>query len=408
MPHPALLESQQASYIAAQIMDEGQSPRAASKIADISRRDTVALSERHGDGGLPLCTQQVLLEFLRAADAAGLPDDELTPESVSLSFPVAPPEHVISHLQYLRSQGYNSRGQLTRTPGQQGSLTPLWHSLPHHSHEQDDPDGPPALSTLRHLPLPGGRVPPEIPEDPLRAALLYHWLISGNFSFKGSARFLRSTQWPGRTSRIIEMLEEWAENTNLEYEDEIPMLLGPGAALLLPVITHNTTTRIAYQVSLPDPAAPAAPATPAPAWPQHAVMYAELTTPLPTPEGDVIHGMLIGPEFPELPPAHPDQPEDPDKPGEAPDPRPRITGIITENDTLLFVPTALTDFTTGLSVCALTTDHECGMDADFHHRFSAATAQALAKGLNPEPLTRQQRRRFQRVGWSHTWHTAAT
>lgn len=372
MPHKDLLPSQQAAYVAAHLMDNGSSPRAASKVADISRRDTLALKERQRASGAASCTQQVLLEYLQATRDLGLNDDAREPAAVILAFPVAEPAHIEADLAELAKPRQTGRKHPVPPVFPVGSGGSLLENY---------------MDTL------------ESPEELLKMTIMGHWQQLPGRPLPDQNEFIAQSEWAGTRSRLLdqisrktEALEESfltaARIANAESEQHLAMQLeahleeelGPAADLLTPAVSHHLTLRASYAIPLPDTAKPPPQLN---GWPGTNIVYAELTEPLPHKEGTTIHGVLTGPP-----------------------PEPRLAAIIIEDRGELWTHLARADLKRGISACTVTEEHDCGTDLHFHIAFCAATAQAISGTLRPEPLTRQQRRRLKRRGWPVPWHHA--
>ena len=372
MPHQNLLPSQQAAYVAAHLMDNGSSPRAASKVADISRRDTLALKERQRASGAASCTQQVLLEYLQATRDLGLDDDARELAAVALAFPVAEPARIKADLAALARP---------RQPEGNQPMPPIF------------PDGGGDSLLEQYMET------LECPEQLLKMAILGHWQQLQGRTLPDHDEFIRQAEWAGTRSRLLDRItrdtEELEESfltparmADAESERHLAMLLethlqeelGPAADLLDPAVSHHLTMRVAYAMPMPDPAKPPPRLE---GWPGPNIVYAELTEPLPHREGTTIHGVLTGPP-----------------------PEPRLAAVIIEDQGKLWTHLARADLQRGLSACTVTEDHDCDTHLEFHIAFCAATAHAISGTLKPEPLTRQQRRRLARRGWPVPWHHA--
>ena len=364
MAHDSILPTQQAAYLAAHMMDNGSSPRAASKVADISRRDTAALLRRTQDSGAASCTQQVLSEYLAATRDQGLGDEARTPEAMELAFPIAPPGDVRRHLAALARH--------TPQPRSDGALESLAETKE---------------SLLNRL---TERI--HSPEQILRMAVMAHWLAETGYVVPDQSEFIGPSHWPNSRSRLLETISvraRQAETAFLEtaalteaptHDDLLAHLdetLGPAADVLSEAVSHNRTLRVSYR--LPETGTPPG----IPVWPKAGLIYAELEEPLPHEDDTLVHGLLAGPP-----------------------PEPRLVALIIEDQAQFWTHLARADLAAGVSTCTVTEEHDCDADLDFHQRFCRNTALALSRGLEPEPLTRQQRRRIERRGWSVPWHIA--
>ena len=364
MPHDSILPRQQAAYLAAHMMDGGSSPRAASKVADISRRDTAALLQRTHDSGAASCTQQVLAEYLAATREQGLDDGARTPEAVELAFPIAPPGEVRRNLEALARHTPKPR-----SPSPVESLTETKESL---------------LSRLTER--------MHSPEQMLRMAVMTQWLAETGFVVPEPSEFIGPGDCPSRRSRLLEAITDRARQAEADFletagpaetptEDDVlahlDHALGPAADILSEAVSHNRTLRVSYR--LPEGKPPAG----TPVWPNAGLVYAELEEPLPHEDDTLVHGLLAGPP-----------------------PEPRLVALIIEEQDQFWTLLARADLTAGVSTCAVADEHDCDADLEFHQRFCRNTALALARGLDPEPLTRQQRRRMGRRGWPIPWHRA--
>lgn len=376
MPHRDLIDKQQAAYLAASLMDQGHSPRSASKIADISRRECNLLKERQEAASLRRASQLILLEFLQAAASAGVPEEDLTPEELPLSFPVGEPGQLARDLANLKALGYDLRGHKDPPPPPEAPEEP--------DDPEEDPEPADPAEYLRTAPHPAAL---------LRSAVIFHWLTSSPYSATNPNRFIHIADWPSRPPKVLGILAAMLNEFDEEYpdsEDDSPAdhPSGPAADFLIPYLTEPETLRISCPIEAPDQQGPP-PQGHAP-WPAQRPLYIEFQQPLYTAKGPV-HGLVAMPY-----------------PSYEPDPRaPWLTALVLEHDGCLTLPTAVVDPSDGATASPLDDNEHNHLNPELHLRITAAAAEAVSHGINPEPLTRQQRRALTRRGLHELWHQPA-
>ena len=203
MPNDSLLEKQQAAYVAALLMDDGMSPRAASKVADYSRKESIDLAARRELSSTPTHTQQVVLEYLKATLELGMEPQDRTIEAVIAAFPVAEPERLTADAQALIKGGWRETNGYVNSKKPESPRTQFpWNQL---DAEQE------RVHQLEHTqitsPDPVERIslilPPEdrrVGTDFLKEAALYHW----NFRQPrtNNDNYVGLNEWPSRRTRI--------------------------------------------------------------------------------------------------------------------------------------------------------------------------------------------------------------
>ena len=380
MPDENLIKKQQAAYVAATCLDNGDSPRSASKVADYSRRETMELAQRREANEVFLHTQQVILEYLQATVELGMGSEERTPEAVAAAFPVATPEAVARDIRLLNQEGWRESNGYARN--QLGTSAPRNLTAPWRPPEFPDEMELEELDFLNDLPLPPLNL---AGTGLLKEAALYQWAFRK--PRPDHTNYIRRLEWPGYRPRIVSILSDAVEEAEAmeDYRDFERAMddVADATRFLLPFITEPATTRILCNVierTIEQPT----PRGHAP-WPSDGTLYAELETPLKLRGSALMHGLVAIME-----PA-----------GENPDFW--LVGLVCENKGKIYIPVASVNPDTGETRCTVVEEHECHLDTELHLKLTQYVAEAVDRPLREEHLTRQQRRFLQRKGWPNLW-----
>ena len=388
MPNDNLLEKQQAAYVAALLMDEEMSPRAASKVADYSRRQSIDLAARRDNSGAPTHTQQVLLKYLLATLEHGMGPQARTTEAVIAAFPVAEPERITADIKALNKAGWReSNGYLnTKRPA------PRKLQLLRSQHDQDPaesrhPQKDPSAFPMNPMENMNRILPPmehRVGTDFLKEAALYHWAFRKPRPKYGT--YVTLNEWPGRKPRIVSILldiiNEQDELDEFKTDMEILEKIGAAAEFILPFVTEPNTTRILCNID--NPLDQGQPATSHMPWPHNNTLYAELETPLNFND-IILHGTVA------LPVPKEGTPET------------WLVGLICQIGDNVYMPVASIKPDTGETECPMVGEHACTLDKALVLQVTAAVAHAVSGPLTPEPMNRQQRRLLQRKEWPDLW-----
>lgn len=377
MPNESLLEKQQAAYVAAMFMDNGSSPRGASKVADYSRRETLDLAKRRENNNLIRHTQQVILEYLRATLEQGMGPEERTPEAVAAAFPAADPDRVATDLRLLAADGWRESNGYANAGKKNSNSTKLPWMPPGNFQglQYEEPDLP-SMAPIGAL---------TVGSDYLKKAASYHWRVRKPRA--NPDNYVGLNEWPGRRPRISTIISEALNEMDdlQEMGDYIDALssISEAADLLIPFVAEPTTTRILCRLdNWPDQSPLTEGHKP---WPSDGTLYVELEPPVTLESEVILHGVAAAPE------------------PTSGTPETWLVALVLEEEEEIYLAVASIRPDNGETRCPVEGEHDCGMDLDLHLRVAAATAQAVSGPLEPEPMNRQQRRLLKRKGWPTLW-----